>query len=78
MKIQFNYPRGYLSEMTQAREEGNFDQWVNSKFGDRIKLLISDDFTIDIQEQFFIVDFTYEDDGFAFISLIGGREVAAS
>lgn len=75
MKLRFNFPNGYNSEITKARENDEFDQWVNTKFGNRIRDLISDDFTLEIAEAFFTADFTYEDDGYAFLKNFGGREI---
>lgn len=75
MKITFQFPNGYAAEMTAAKEQNNFEGWVNTKFADRIRLLITDDFTLDIHDDHFIADFTYEDDGIAFIALIGGRQI---
>lgn len=75
MKVQFSFPNGYNSEITNARENGEFETWVNSKFRNRIRDLISDDFTLEITDAYFIVDFTYEDDGLAFLKTFGGRAV---
>lgn len=75
MKIQYNFPNGYSAEMTNARETGDIEGWVDRKFGERIRTLISDDFTIDIQDTCFVVDFPFEDDGLAFLTMIGGRTV---
>lgn len=61
--------------MTEARLNGDFDPWVEAKFGDRMRDLISDDFTLDIQDSHFVADFTYEDDALAFLKLFGGRVI---
>ncbi|WP_146258707.1 hypothetical protein [Agrobacterium rosae] len=74
MKVKYDFPRGYSSEMTNARENNEFEAWVNGKFGSRIRDLISEDFTLNISDSFFEVDFTYEDDAHAFLKLFGGRE----
>mgnify|MGYP004709586511 CR=1 FL=1 len=75
MKVQFSFPNGYNSDITNARENGEFEAWVNAKFGKRIRDLISDDFTLEISDAYFIVNFTYEDDAFAFLRIFGGRAV---
>lgn len=76
MKVTFNIPaNGYRSEVTNANETGAYPEWVDAKFGGRIRELISDDFTLDIQPGFFTVDFTYEDDGIAFLNTFGGRVI---
>jgi hypothetical protein len=81
MKVKFEIPaNGYKADMIQAREDNVFPEWVDRKIGDRIRDLISEDFMFDIQTQnekynqhFIIIDFTYEDDAFAFLKLFGGR-----
>ncbi|MGQ3209529.1 hypothetical protein [Shinella sp.] len=75
MKVRFDFPRGYLAEMTQAREENDFDGWVDRKFGERIRDLISNDFTLAITAKDFVADFTYEDDAYAFLKTFGGRAI---
>lgn len=75
MKIQYSFPRGYEADMNRAREESAFHDWVDAKFGARIRDLISDDFTMDIQESHFVADFTYEDDAVQFLKLFGGRTI---
>jgi hypothetical protein len=73
MKIQYSFPRGYSADMTKAREDNEFDAWVDGKFGARIRELISDDFTMVIETGSFSVDFTYADDAISFLELFGGR-----
>ena len=73
MKITFQLPNGYRSDMEHARETGTFNDWVDGKFGTRIRELISDDFTMTIEAGSFTVDFVYEDDGREFLKLFGGR-----
>lgn len=75
MRILYHYPKGYSSDITHAKEINDLNGWVNRKFGDRIRLLISDDFAIDVQDDHFVVDFTYQDDSDAFLALIGGKEI---
>lgn len=75
MKVQFSFPNGYNSDITNARENGEFEAWVNAKFGKRIRDLISDDFKLEITDTYFIAGFTYEDDGIAFLKTFGGRAV---
>lgn len=75
MKIQFSFPNGYNSDITNARENDEFEVWVNTKFGNRIRDLISNDFRLEITDAYFIVDFTYEDDGEKFLKTFGGREI---
>lgn len=77
MKITFQFPKGYAAEMTAAKEKNDFTGWVNAKFADRIRLLITDDFTLDIHDDHFVVHFadSDSDDGVAFLALIGGRQI---
>lgn len=74
-KIQFNLPNGYSAEITAAKESGTFNQWIDDKFADRIRLLITDDFAFDIHDDHFVVDFADDDDCVAFLALIGGRKI---
>jgi len=60
--------------MTAARENNDFEGWVNRKFGSRVAEVISTDFTLKIDPAFFEIDFTYEDDAHAFLKTFGGRE----
>ena len=77
VKIQFNIPQnGYKADIKQAIESGTYDEWVDGKFGARIRELISDDFTMTIASDSFVVDFVYEDDGRAFLAKFGGREIS--
>ncbi|MFD1326761.1 hypothetical protein [Mycoplana ramosa] len=74
MRIRFFIPQnGYSAEITKSREDGEYPIWVNRKFGTRIRELISDDFTIEVQDDGFIADFVYEDDAYAFLKTFGGR-----
>jgi hypothetical protein len=74
--VQFNIPQnGYKSDIKQALESGNYAEWVDAKFGARIRELISEDFTLDVQPGFFIADFLNETDAFNFIKTFGGRAV---
>ncbi|MBD8663122.1 hypothetical protein IFT59_07630 [Rhizobium sp. CFBP 8752] len=75
MKVQFNLPNGYSADITAAKESGTFNQWIDGKFSHRVRLLITDDFTLDVRDDHFVVDFTDDDDGVAFIALIGGRKI---
>lgn len=75
MKIAYYFPNGYAADITAAREKNDFDGWINRKFGDRIRTLISDDFTIESHDDHFEISFPFEDDAFAFLALIGGREI---
>lgn len=76
MKIQFHLPKqGYKAEITQANDEGDFSGWIDRKFGNRIREVISPDFTLTNDADSFTVDFTYADDGFEFLKLFGGRVV---
>jgi hypothetical protein len=75
VKITFQFPNGYAAEMTAAKEQNDFEGWVNAKFADRIRLLITDDFTFDIHDDHFVVHFADSGDGVAFMALIGGREL---
>ena len=75
MKIHFHLPRGYEADATKAREDRDFDGWIERKFGTRIRELISDDFTIEAGKDHFVIEFVYEDDGRAFLKNIGGREL---
>lgn len=59
--------------MTNARENNEFEAWVNGKFGSRITDLISKDFVLDIQEDHFKVSFSAWEDGLHFMKLFGGR-----
>lgn len=73
-KVKYTLPNGYSADITAAKEAGSFDEWINKKFGDRIRILITEDeFTFDIHDDHFVVDFTYEDDADMFVTLIGGR-----
>lgn len=73
MKIHFHLPRGYEADVTKAREDDDFDGWIDRKFGTRIRELISDDFTIAAGIDHFVIDFTYGDDAYAFTKIIGGK-----
>lgn len=75
MKIAFQFPNGYRSDINKAREDGVFNEWVDGKFGERIRTLIGNDFVMTIDDGSFTVDFVYEDDGFAFLTLFGGRVI---
>lgn len=75
MRVQFNLPNGYSADITAAKEGGTFNQWIDAKFADRIRLLITDDFTLDIHDDHFVVDFADSGDGVAFMALIGGRKI---
>ncbi|AYD00927.1 hypothetical protein [Neorhizobium sp. NCHU2750] len=73
-KVNYTLPNGYSADITAAKEAGSFDDWIDKKFGDRIRVLITeDDFTIDVQDDHFVVDFAEDDDALAFVTLIGGR-----
>lgn len=73
MKIFYSFPRGYSSEITKAREDNEFEAWVDGKFGKFIRDTISDAFIMEIGDAGFSVDFVYEDDAFAFLKTLGGR-----
>lgn len=75
MKVQLNFPNGYSADITKAREDNDFDGWVDRKFGNCIRELISNDFTLDVQDTHFVADFTYEDDAIAMTKKIGGRAI---
>lgn len=75
MKIAYNLPNGYNSEITQARENSDLSGWIDRKYGARIRELISNDFKFDISENSFVVDFVHDDDGLQFLKLFGGREI---
>jgi hypothetical protein len=76
VKIRFNLPiNGYKADIQQAREDNAFDEWIDRRFGDRIRDVISNDFTMIIEENSFIVDFTYGDDSDQFLRTFGGRIV---
>ncbi|WP_276118298.1 hypothetical protein [Pararhizobium qamdonense] len=73
MKLFYSFPRGYSSEITKAREDNEFDAWVDGKFGKFIRETISDDFIMEIGDAGFSVDFVYETDGDVFLKTLGGR-----
>ena len=75
MKIYYQLPNGYRSDINKAREDGVLNEWVDGKFGERIRNLISNDFVMNIDDRSFTVDFVYEDDGIAFLKLFGGRVI---
>ncbi|MCK3776205.1 hypothetical protein MZK49_05610 [Ensifer sesbaniae] len=76
MKIQFNIPQnGYKADIKQAIESGTYDQWVDGKFGARIRELIGDDFSMVIAADSFVVDFVNDDDGRTFLATFGGRTI---
>jgi hypothetical protein len=75
MKIRFTFPRGYSADITEAREDNNFDGWVDGKFGKFIRETISTDYVMEVDESGFTVDFVYETDGDAFLKTLGGRIV---
>ncbi|AWI60358.1 hypothetical protein [Sinorhizobium fredii] len=75
MKIKFEFPNGYKSEMQTARDANDFDAWVIRKFIRPIRPLISDQFTMDIQPSHFIIDFVEDEDAEVFLTVIGGRVV---
>lgn len=74
MKVIFNLPNGYKAEIENARADNDFDGWIDRKFGAKIRELITEnEFTITTDKDSFVVEFTYADDGIAFLKLIGGR-----
>lgn len=76
MKVNFHIPQnGYKADIKTANETGNYPEWVDAKFGARIREVISDDFTLTVDGTGFIADFTFEDDGVAFIKIFGGRQI---
>lgn len=75
MQVIFHLPRGYDAAIKQAKEDNDYAEWIDSKFGSKIRELISEDFNLAVDEGFFTVDFTYEDDALAFLKTFGGRAV---
>lgn len=75
MQVIFHLPRGYDAAIKQAKEDNIYAEWIESKFGSKIRELISEDFNLAVDEGFFTVDFTYEDDALAFLKTFGGRAV---
>lgn len=75
MQVIFHLPRGYDAAIKQAKEDNVYAEWIDSKFGSKIRELISEDFNLAVDEGFFMVDFTYEDDALAFLKTFGGRAV---
>lgn len=75
MQVIFHLPRGYDAAIKQAKEDNIYTEWIESKFGSKIRELISEDFKLAVDEGFFTVDFTYEDDALAFLKTFGGRAV---
>ena len=76
MRIRFHIPQnGYSAEIAKSRENGEYPIWVDRKFGSFIRDQISGDFTLEVEETGFVVDFVYEDDGTAFRKLLGGVTV---
>lgn len=75
MQVIFHLPRGYDAAIKQAREDNNYTEWIDSKFGSKIREFISEDFNLAVDEGFFTVDFAYEDDAVAFLKTFGGRAI---
>ncbi|WP_034851024.1 hypothetical protein [Sinorhizobium sojae] len=75
MKIKFEFPNGYKSEMQSARDANDFDAWVIRKFIRPVRALISEQFRMDIQPDHFTIDFVEDEDAEAFLTVIGGRAV---
>lgn len=73
MRIKFHIPQnGYSAEIAKSLENGEYPTWVDRKFGGFIREQISGDFTLQVEDSGFVVDFVYEDDGIAFRKLLGG------
>lgn len=76
MRIRFHIPQnGYSAEIAKSRENGEYPAWVDRKFGGFIREQISSDFTLEVDDSGFVVDFVYEDDGIAFHKQLGGTIV---
>ena len=76
MQVRIKYEiaqNGYRSAIQEARENGEFETWIDSKFGSRIRDLVSTDFTMTIEDNGFVVDFWVEDDAREFLKHFGGR-----
>lgn len=76
MQVIFHLPRGYEAEITQAKADNIYAEWIDSKFGTMVRELISEDFNLAVDEGFFTVNFTYEDDALSFLKTFGGRAVS--
>lgn len=75
MKVRYSLPRGYSADITDARENNDFDGWIDRKFGAFIRDTIASDFTMEIDDTGFTVDFVFETDGDVFLKTVGGRIV---
>lgn len=74
MQVIFHLPRGYDAAIKQAKEDGIYADWIDEKFGAKVRELISDDFSIEVADGSFTIDFVYEDDAHVFLKTFGGRE----
>lgn len=62
--------------MTKAVEDDDLDNWIDAKFGTRIREIIGDDWVyVDRTELGFTVDFAKEDDAEAYLRNFGGTNV---